>query len=363
MKIICKYIIREFLEAFIFGLIIFSIILLLDQIIQLINLTLTKGISLWTVTKLFLLILPNILSLTIPMAVLFGILIGYGRISEDNEITALRSSGTNYKTLTSPILMFVILISILMIPFNHFLSPSLHKNFRQLYQKILSQRPFIRFEEKTITNIGEYRFYAHSLNKKNGVLKGVNIYKFSNQLDGAPWRINSSSATVMLSPSAVIFELYNGYWQNTNPNKPDTLINMHFSKYNFVIFLGGKVIPFSQSLREMTTPQLRKEIKYYQSKKMPSNFLENEFWLRWTMAFAPIVFAFIAIPLALISHRGGKSAGFGLSILVISFYYMILIIALNTGEKEYLPPKFILWLPNLAMLSCGIFFWKRMIKK
>ena len=363
MKIIHRYIIKEFLETFAFGLIVCSIILLLDQIFQLINLFISKGVPFLTVLRLFLLVFPNILSLAIPMAILFGILLAYGRLSEDNEITALRATGTHYLSFTGPILVFVFCLSGFLVVFNHLLSPAAHKEFRQLYQEVLSQRPMIRFEEKTITNIGEYRFYSNSVDKVSGVLREVNIYKFSSQENGAPFRISASSATVMLNPGAVIFQLYNGHWQKTNPSKPNTLVDLNFEKYNFAIPLGGKVIPFSQSLREMTSIQLRKEIASYRSQKLPTSFLENEFWLRWTLALAPLAFALVAIPLGLITDRGGKSLGFGLSLGLIVFYYMLLVLALNIGEKDYIHPKYILWLPNLGMLAAGLFFWKRMAAK
>ena len=363
MKIIYRYIIREFLETFLFGLIVCSIILLLDQIFQLINLFLSKGVPFLTVLRLFVLIFPNILSLAVPMAILFGILLAYGRLSEDNEITALRATGTHHLSFTGPVLVFVLCLSAFLVIFNHILSPIAHREFRQLYQEVLSQRPMIRFEEKTITNIGEYRFYANSVDKVSGVLRAVNIYKFQSQESGAPFRISASSATVMLNPAAVIFQLYNGHWQKTNPAKPNTLIDMNFGKYDFAVPLGGKVIPFSQSLREMTSPQLRKEIATYRSQKLSTSFLENEFWLRWALALAPLAFAIVAIPLGLITDRGGKSLGFGLSLAIIVLYYMLLVLALNIGEKDYIHPRYIMWLPNISMLAAGLFFWRRMAAK
>ncbi len=360
MKIIHKYVIREFVETFIFGLAVFSIILLLDQIFQLINLFLSKGVPFFTVFKLFLLVYPNILSLAVPMAVLFGILLAYGRLSEDNEITALRSTGIHYVSFTGPVVILIAVLSIFLIFFNQFLSPMAHKNFRQLYQEVLSQRPMIRFEEKTITNVGEYRFYADRVEKNTGFLRGVNIYKFANQEAGAPFRISAASAKVFVNPVGVVFELYNGHWQKTNPAKPDTLVDLDFVKYDFTIAFGGKIIPFSQSLREMTSPELRKEILDYKARKLPISFFENEFWLRWVLALAPLAFALVAVPLGLITERGGKSLGFGLSLGVILVYYILLVSALNLGEKDILPAKFVLWAPNIAMIAASIFFWKRM---
>ncbi|MFA6613495.1 MAG: LptF/LptG family permease, partial [Endomicrobiia bacterium] len=97
IKILHRYIVKEFVSSFIFGLTVFSAILLLDQIFQLIDLFLSKGVGFFLIFQLFILIIPNILSLTIPMAILFGVLLSYGRLCEDNEITVMKATGINYK--------------------------------------------------------------------------------------------------------------------------------------------------------------------------------------------------------------------------------------------------------------------------
>ncbi|HBU69826.1 MAG TPA: hypothetical protein DEE98_05520 [Elusimicrobia bacterium] len=361
MKILHRYIIREFLESFFFGLAVFSFILLLDQIFQLVNLFLSKGISLFLVAKLFVLILPNIFSLTIPMSVLLGILLAYGRFSEDNEITSMRSAGMGYFSFTSPVLAGVLCLSLFLVFFNQTLSPVTHRQFRQIYKEVLSQHPLVKFEEKTITRVGDYRMYVDTVAQDG--LKGVNIYKFSPSEAGVPWRISAASATVSVGQDAVLFLLYNGYWQKANPAHPENLIHLKFSSYQFTIPLGGEVIPVSQSLREMSGRQLRVEMKAYRDKKMPTNFIETEYWLRWTLAFAPFVFAVVGIPLGIVLERGGRSIGFGISLLVLFAYYLLLVTGLNMGEKGYAAPKYVLMLPNAAAFLAGLWLWRKMLKK
>jgi LPS export ABC transporter permease LptF len=363
MKLIHRYIIREFVESFLFGLVVFSCILLLDQLFQLVDLVLSKGISLWIVARLFLLILPNIFSLTVPMAVLFGILLAYGRLSEDNEITALRSNGVKYRSFTMPVVITVALLSGFLLYFNQVLSPITQRQFRTIYQDVLKQSPLVKFDERTITNVGEYRLYVLKVDRTTNSLHGVNIYKFTPGEEGMPWRITASSATVSVSPGAVVFHLYNGYWQKPNPGKPNTLVHLNFSSYVFTIPLGGQLLPNSQSLRELTAAQLRAEIAKYRLKKMPTNFLENEFWLRITLSLAPFVFAIIGIPLGIITERGGKSIGFGISLLVLFVYYLLLVTGLNIGEKGILHPGLVMWLPNITLFGIGIYFWKKMLAK
>ncbi len=363
MRLIYRYVIREFVESFLFGLVVFSSILLLDQIFQLVDLLLSKGIALMIVINLFLLILPNIFSLTIPMAVLFGILLSYGRLSEDNEITALRATGVHYRNFTFPVIVLVAALSVFLVYFNQELSPATHRQFRSLYQDVLTRRPLIKFAERTITDLGDYRLYVQKVDPKTNSLHGVNIYKFKPGEEGIPWRISASSAIVSVTPQAVVFDMYRGYWQQANPKKLNTLVHLTFARYIFSVPIGSQLLPFSQSLREMPSRHLSAEIARYRKKKMATNFLENEYWLRWTLALAPLVFCLIGIPLGIITERGGKSIGFGISLLILFLYYLLLVTALNVGEKGFAPPGLVLWTPNIVGAGAGLWLWRRMLKK
>ncbi|MBN1824431.1 MAG: LptF/LptG family permease [Endomicrobiales bacterium] len=362
MKTIHRYILREFAETFIFGLAVFSIILLLDQIFQLIDLFLSKGVHILTITKLFVLILPNIFSLTIPMATLLGILLAYGRLSEDNEVTALRSSGVTFFTMTYPILVTMLVLSMFLVYFNHYISPTTHGRFRKLYQEVLSQRPVLKFGEKAISNIGEYRLYVNKLDRDSNSLQGVNIYKFSQGGDDPYWRISASSSVVSVTKNAVIFNLFNGYWQKPNPSRPGNLVHMNYDYYQFIIPFEGDVMPVSQSLKEMPATELLREIRNYKKKNLSTNFLETEYWLRWILALAPFVFGLIGIPLGIITERGSKSIGFGLSMVIIFLYYFLLVAALNLSEKGLASPALVMWLPDFALAAGALFFWRKMLK-
>lgn len=363
MKTVSRYVIREFAEASVFGLVVFSVILLLDQVFQLIDLILSKHVPVLLVVKLFLLVLPNIFSLTIPMATLFGILLAYGRLSEDNEITALRSTGSDYRTFTVPVLACAAILSIALVYFNQVLSPQTHKYFRKMYTEIAATAPMVKFEEKTITSVGDYRLYVKRTDRKANVLHGINIYKFSDQEVGVPWRIAASSGTVSVAGRAVVLNLYNGYWQKTNPSHPGRLVHLTFSAYTFPIPFGDTTASASTSLREMTFSELRREIAVYTTRRMPTGFLENELWLRFVLALAPLMFAFIGIPLGVITEKGGKSIGFGMSLLILFGFYLLLVTAMNIGENGFIKPRFVLWLPHAVLLGTGTWLWRKMLRK
>ncbi len=381
IKILHRYIVKEFISSFLFGLVVFSAILLIDQVFQLIDLFLSKGVSFFIILKLFMLVIPNILSLTVPMAILFGVLLAYGRLSEDNEITVMKATGMSYKTLSMPIIICVCFISLGLVYFNHYLSPSTHMYFRSLYKQILTQSPLSQFNEKTITSFGEYKIYAHKVDSKNNSLIGVNIYKFltddekkntdakdkeknlQQNKDNVPWRIASSSATVRVNKNIIYLKLYDGYWQRSDPNKLTSMIHMNFSTYEFAIPVGSSVNFDDLSLREMTSSKLRKKLKSFQHNDSQIYVYTNEYWFRWVLAAAPLIFALIAIPIGVMAGKGGKAVGFGMSLGVIFVYYMLLVIALNIGEKGYVKSYLIMWLPNIVIACAGLILFRKMSKK
>lgn len=368
------YIIKEFLGSFLFGLVVFSMLLILDQVFQLVDLFLSKGVPFFLVVKLLALILPNILTLAIPMGVLFGILISYGRLSEDNEITAMKANSIDYKTLSVPIIVFICLISFFLIFFNHFLSPAMHKDFRNLYEDIIKKRPLVKFDEKTIMDLGDYQIYADKVNSTKNTLTGVSIYKFdTNNENKAPaknlkeqqgtWRISAASGDVKVYSNGVQLILYNGYWQKAHPSNINNMIHMTFQKYNFFISMEQEMSGQSSSVMEMSSPEIKKKINEHKNLSLPYHAYAREYWQRWIFALAPIAFVLIAIPIGIMSGKGGKAIGFGISLGVLLLYYVILLVVWNLSEKGLAPTGIVMWFPNITVSALGIYLFSKMVKR
>ena len=99
-RILYRYTLREMLAPFALGLTIFTFVLLLARLLRLIELVVNRGLPATQVSQLFLYLLPAFLEVTVPMAMLLAILVAFGRLSADSEITALRSSGVSLLQLT-----------------------------------------------------------------------------------------------------------------------------------------------------------------------------------------------------------------------------------------------------------------------
>tara|TARA_Y100000768_G_scaffold106180_1_gene77815 strand:- start:1308 stop:2774 length:1467 start_codon:yes stop_codon:yes gene_type:complete len=160
MKILHKYIFKEHLVPFLMSLSVMALILLAQFLLKNMDKFLGKGLPL---TLLFELIFYNmawVVALAVPMAILISTLMAFGRMSADNEITAIRASGITYFSMLNPALIFAISISIFMIYFNNWILPDMNHKARNLISNITKTNPTIFFKSgKLHDEIDGYIFY------------------------------------------------------------------------------------------------------------------------------------------------------------------------------------------------------------
>src|SRR5512141_3274262 len=104
-RLIDRYIVREMLAPTGIGLLVFTFVLLIDQIPRLLAVLVARSADLPTIVRVFLNLLPSILAVTIPMAFLLGVLLAFGRLASDSEIVALRAVGVSPSGLLGPVMI------------------------------------------------------------------------------------------------------------------------------------------------------------------------------------------------------------------------------------------------------------------
>ena len=142
MRILDKYILKAFIGPFLFGIFAFTSIFVgtgtLFRIAQYIT---EYGASIWSVTRAFLLALPNIVILTFPMSVLLGSLMTFGRLSGTSEIIVMRAGGQNFLRLATPVYVMAFLISLFSIAFNEYVVPQANHAYQTIIrEEIIKQK-------------------------------------------------------------------------------------------------------------------------------------------------------------------------------------------------------------------------------
>jgi len=152
MKILYRYIFREHIGPFFFGLAVIMFVLVMDFILEVLNLIIGKGLNAFIILQVFVLNLAWMLALAVPMAVLVSTLMAYGRLSQDNEITAFKASGVSLYRLILPPVVASIFISVGMMFFNDRALPELNHKARLLMTDIHQKRPTWNLKENVFIN-------------------------------------------------------------------------------------------------------------------------------------------------------------------------------------------------------------------
>lgn len=362
MKILRRYTLGEFAGQSAFGLAIFTFILLLDQIFQIVNMVVSKGVPLKSALFIFTLMLPNVLSLSIPVAVLFGAIIAYGRLSSDGEIAAVKTAGISHGTFMLPPVAAGFLMALILAYYNLEISPLTYAKFSQTYFNLAVKMPALRLEKKSITEIGSNKIYFE--NKKGNTLERVSIYKFDEATYEPAALIYASSASVSVIPddNKILFRLYNGSLQRVNIKNFEETTALKFDNYNITIPFNISA-SYSRSMREYTAGELLREIKQLESSGLKANLFKTELNLRIAVGAAPFFFVFVGVPLGLLSRKGARAAGFAMTMAAIFIYYIFLAVGINLSDKGTIPSEIALQLPNLAALAAGIYLWRAEFKR
>ncbi len=355
MNILNRYIFRQFFPFLIMGFFISTFVLLLDKFVDLANLILSKGVNIFLVLQLFLYLIPSLLYLTIPMGFLMGSLLTFGKLSQDNEITAMRSSGLSLYHIISPILFLSFTVSILLVVYNNNFAPQMQFSFKKLYYEIIYKAPLLKFDEHTFTNIQNYQIYIEKINKNKNELEGIIIYKKEKNSD-LPTLIIAKSGNLLNPQKGVsILKLKDGSIQKKNSKNPTQYGQLFFQNYEIPLnFSKTKDFSCNKSVMEMKSNELKEKIRKLKNDNVSTSSLEVWYYIRWAIAFTSFAFTLVGVPLGIKAHRGKKSFGLGLSLILFFIYYLLLSLSLTLGERGLINPRLDVWIPNIITGIAGL---------
>lgn len=180
MRILPLYILRQHLVPFLLGLGVVTFILMMDVVFDHLNLLINQGVPALAVLQLFGLALGFILALAAPCAVLVATLMAFGRMSQDNEITAMRASGIHLFRGMIPPLLAAALLAVGLTLFNNHVYPDMNHAYANLLIDIGRMRPTVRLQEGVfIEDFAGYNLLVRSVNGQTNELEGVTIYQLN----------------------------------------------------------------------------------------------------------------------------------------------------------------------------------------
>ena len=153
MKIIERYLLRESLKTFLFGIVLFITVLVISKVQELLAFILTKGISPLIIIKLIILLLPALLSIAIPMAFTLGIILSIGRLTEQREMVAIKTVGIGKVEIVKPFIFFSIFLIIFLIFFNFHIMPLSNKLYVKTIFNTMTKKVQLIINEREFSEI------------------------------------------------------------------------------------------------------------------------------------------------------------------------------------------------------------------
>lgn len=356
-----RYIISEISIPAVLGLGILTFILLMGRLPRFVEMVVNKGVPFFDMVKLIGYMLPTFLIITLPMAFLLGILLGFGRLSADCEVVALKSLGIGLYGLVKPVFLLALAVGIVMAVLTLSVEPASKSAFQNQIFTIATSKASVGIQPGVFNaDFDGLVMFARGMNERSGKMTGVFI---SDERDrNARSTITAQRGWVVSNPQALLLTLHleNGaiHREPISGNKKTYQV-AKFNTYDINLNYGQEINAKKRRGRnrgELSTTVLREE----RDKTLPGpsrNLLTVELLQRIILPFTPFLFTLVGVPLGIQSNRSGRSGGFVLALLIFLAYYLLLSLVKTVGREGPLPPTLAMWLPNLIFLVGGLYFF------
>ncbi len=369
MTRIQRYVFRELLGPTLVGVLAYGLILMTNLSMHAAEMMIRRDLPASLVAQFVALALPRIAVLTLPMAVLLGILVGIGRLVSDNELSALRSLGYNDRRLILPALILGLLATALTWLLYDTAVPIANYAQHQLQARIFISSDLNReIQPRTFyEKIPGLLIYADEANPTDGTLQRVLIHQ---KTEGGREEISTSGrARIEYRDEDGVLnfrlkDVVSHTWDQADPlvyqvARRDEESIVRPPDIFTTEMLRSLEKPPPPNLREQNMVQLLDTIRSFNEMEPGAirRRFRNEAWVelhkKFSIPATCLVFAFLALPLGLAQRRGGRAWGFLISLLVVAVQYFLLTTGEQTADRGRMPPWLAMWLGNLIFLAVG----------
>ena len=350
MRILTRYIFKEMFAHCLLGLLVFTFVLYVRPLSHVLELVARRSLTPSQVAFLFLLPLPSILVMTIPMAILLGTLIGLSRMAGDSEVIAIRATGIGKGQFVRPVLLFALCGWALTSWMSLFLSPAAVRSLEGSEAALAATQASYEIQPRVfIEQFPHLLLYLKDVVSSSTRWQGVFIVDRS-QKDEVKVTLAESGRLVTTAGSGqVALYLENGSTHEFSPQ--------HQQQYTVTSFDNLEIpIVENQGLSQRLTPSMVSPLTLLTDLHTPEGRRAAMVELNYRLALpiACLVLALVAVPIGLFSRKGGKAFGLMLSILLVFIYYVVMASGLNLAKEGRLDPVVGLWMANVVFGVAGL---------
>src|SRR5258708_10518780 len=332
-RTIDRYIAAEVIGPFVMGVGLLTFALVTGKLLKLTEMVVNHGVGLGQVMSLIGYIMPAFLELTFPMAVLLGVLLGFGRMSGDRELIAARACGISLYRLAVPVIGVALVVYGMASWFAFSVRPWANTNLQAELYRLTRTRSTAGLKEKIFdSSFPGLVLYVDHVSSDNGSLQGVLI---------SDARSHEQQNTIIAQRGIVVpdennenitLRLFDGSVFGVDPSSHQSHITS-FLIYDLNVEPQGGLVEDSREPEQMTYAELRGTIVKARAAHQPDHMAEAEMAGKFTVPLATLLFAVLGVPLGMKPARGGQSERFGVAISLFFVYYMLMRLGRTLAER------------------------------
>jgi len=359
ITILDRYVAQEIVAPFALGVLLLTFALVTGRLLRLTEMVVNHGVSLGDVASLIGFVMPAFLELTFPMAVLLGVLMGFGRMSGDRELIAARACGVSLYRLAVPVMGVALVVYALSSWFAFTVRPWANSHLREQLFELTRTRSTAGLKEKVFNrNFPGLVVYVEHASAADDTLHGVMI---SDARDpGQQNTIIARSGIVVpdRSHKAITLRLFNGSIFGVEArNNTSHVTSFHI--YDLNVRPDEELGAGDLDPEEMSLPDLRSAIAQARASGKPNYNAETELASKFTLPFTTLLFALLGVSLGLKPARGGQSERFGVAIALFFLYYSLMRAGEALAQRGRLNAFVAMSIPDLIFAVLAIVLFVR----
>ena len=349
-----RYVTKDFLLAFFMAIAILTFGMTGANLIKVLEFV-SKGIPFAVFLRFTLYILPIILTFTVPWAVMVAVMLVFGRLSADNEITAMRACGISIMQIVSPILLITVALTGLCLYLQVEIGPPLLGRSRALMSEAAVNQPMAIFEPGRQISFENTIIYIDDKEGENG-LRGIQIYTLSGA-NTVSSDISAATGEISVDKERQVLtiRLRDCMVEDKNRRESEGVERFFCQSLEFHFNYGREANAANISIRPkfMRLADLMGRVRLTKQLNQDTTDLEVELNQRIAFALSPIAFLLLGLPLAIRTNRRETSVGLFLSVILAGAFFLSIILCESLSSFPKLYPQYLLWLPNIIFQILG----------
>ena len=356
MRILTRYILGEILSHTLIGCALFTFILFMRDLPQILETIVRNSSTFTNVLEILLFTLPNTFKVTIPMAVLVGVLLGLSRLAADSEIVAMRASGLGIGYFVRVSSIVAVTGTVLGLINSIYVAPRANQAILAMRTELATSEASYEIQPRVFyEDFRNYVLYVQDVRAGTGASNWRLVFMADVKDPSTPIVTTAASATVVSDQGQeLLMRLRDGAEHEIAPGEPQ--------QYNISAFTStDRPLELSQQgdihLGRMDTPIYAMPMRTLREhlRGPDARHYQIELNTRFAYPVACLALMLVGVPLGVASRRGGKSSGFVFTILLVFLYYFLSSTGVALGLQNRLPAYVAVWTANVLFAAAGGF--------